>query len=128
MVAGVVTLCAIGCIERTISINTEPQGATVILNDQEVGKSPVKANFTWYGNYDIIIRKPGFKTIQTSHRTKTPWHQYPIIDIFTECLMPFTIHDDHVLETYVMEPREKLTKEQLLQGAGSMREEAQATR
>jgi hypothetical protein len=113
-----------GCVERTVTINTEPQGATVLLNDQEVGKSPVKVAFTWYGDYDVIVRKPGFQTVKTHERIRTPWYQYPVIDLITECLIPVTIHDDRVLETLVLQPQVYPTNESLLQSADAMRAEA----
>lgn len=114
-------LLAAGCIERTVSINTEPEGATVMLNDEEVGKSPVRVPFTWYGDYDIIIRKPGYQTIKTNHNIKTPWYELPGIDLFTECLMPFTVHDDRTLDTYVLQPSKPVEKQALLQSADEMK-------
>lgn len=113
-----------GCIERTVSINTEPQGATVFLNDEEVGQTPVRVPFTWYGDYDLIIRKDGFKTVQTHHRIQTPWYQYPFIDIFSECFVPFTIHDDHVVDTIALQKYEAPIKDELLYRSGEMRARA----
>ena len=124
LAASLLLLMLLGCIERTISINTEPEGATVVLNDQEVGKSPVRVPFTWYGDYDIVLRKPGHKTLQTSRRVVRPWYQYPIIDFFAECMVPFTIHDDHVINTFVLQPFEPPTKEELLGRAAQMRSDA----
>lgn len=113
-----------GCVERTVSINTEPQGVTVILNDQEVGKSPVKVPFTWYGDYDIILRKEGYETIKTNEKIKAPWYQTPGIDIFAEALVPFTIYDNRELDTFVMVPRQTVDKQALLQSAAELRQRA----
>ena len=44
-----------GCVERKLTINTEPQGAVVFLNDEEIGTSPVTASFEWYGDYNVRI-------------------------------------------------------------------------
>ncbi|MFH1418294.1 MAG: PEGA domain-containing protein [Planctomycetota bacterium] len=120
----VCSLCFPGCIERTVSINTEPEGAKVFLNDQEVGQSPITVPFTWYGDYDIIIRKRGFKTVHTHHNIRTPWYSLPGIDFFTECLMPFTVHDDRVLDAYVLEPQQLPDKDTLLDAGEAMRAEA----
>jgi hypothetical protein len=122
LVAGLVS----GCIERTVSINTEPQGATVFLNDEEVGKSPVKVPFTWYGDYDIILRKTGYETIRTHSNVKTPWYETPGIDIVTECLVPFTVHDDRDLGTYPLEPQQVPEREVLLKSADEARSQALA--
>jgi len=126
---GMAVVCAalaVGCIERTVSINTEPQGATVFLNDEEVGKTPLKVPFTWYGDYDIVIRKPGYQTIRTNHNIRTPWYETPGIDVFTECLIPITVHDDHVLETYTLLPQQPPERDELLKSADEARAEALA--
>ena len=116
-------LCLPGCIERTVSINTEPEGARVFLNDQEVGQSPVTVPFTWYGDYDIIIRKPGYQTLRTHAQIKTPWYQTPGIDIITECLIPFTVHDDRFLD-YVLAPSQTPSDEALLDAADDLKHRA----
>ncbi len=115
---------AFGCIERTVTINTEPPGATVFLNDQEIGQSPVKTAFTWYGDYDVVIRKPGYRTLRTNRRIRTPWYQLPGIDIVTENLIPFTIHDDRVLDALTLEAQQYPTDEALLEAADAMRRQA----
>jgi len=120
----VACVAGVGCVERTVSINTEPQGATVMLNDQDIGRSPVKVPFTWYGDYDIVVRKEGFETVKTSHRLKTPWYQLPGIDLFSECLIPFTIHDDRTVPTIVLDTGRRPTPDELLQNAAEMRTEA----
>lgn len=115
-----------GCVERTVTINTEPAGATVILNDQEVGQSPVKVPFTWYGDYDIILRKPGYETIQTNRKIKAPWYQTPFIDLFAECLVPFTIYDERDLGTFALSPVAPVPQDQLLQNAAELKQRALA--
>jgi hypothetical protein len=115
-----------GCIERTVQINTEPEGATVLLNDQEVGKSPVKVPFTWYGDYDVVIRKQGYKTIRTHEKITAPWYETPFFDVFAECLMPFTIHDDRALTPYPLEPQETPTRQALMESARDMKARALA--
>jgi hypothetical protein len=113
-----------GCVERTVSINSEPQGATVFLNDQEVGRTPVKVPFTWYGDYDIIIRKQGYETIKGHCSLNAPWYQYPFIDLFAECLIPMTLRDEHELDTFVMTPFEAPARQALLDRADDMRARA----
>lgn len=114
-------LSAVGCVDRTIKINSEPAGALVYLNDQEVGRAPIKVNFTWYGDYDIILRKKGYKTVLTHKRIDAPWYQWPGIDLVTECLIPTTIHDDRDFGTFEMEKLQNPSKEELIQRAEEMR-------
>jgi hypothetical protein len=118
------SVLGLGCVERTMSINTEPQGATVMLNDQDVGKSPVKVPFTWYGDYDIVLRKPGYKTVKTHKRVNAPWYQWPVIDIFSEALIPVTMHDEQDLGTFAMETQVSPSKEQLLSASEELKNRA----
>jgi len=113
-----------GCVERTVRVETDPPGALVVVNDQEVGVSPTKFSFTWYGDYDIIVRKPGYKTLKTNYRLREPWYQWPPIDIVAELLIPVTIRDEHVLPTYVLEPAEEPAVDELVERAAALRDEA----
>ena len=114
----------LGCVERTISINSEPDNALVILNDQEIGRTPVKIDFTWYGDYDIILRKKGYQTVQTNKRIEPPWYQYPGIDLFTECFSPITYRDDRDFGTYKLEKFKPATNQELIKNAEELRARA----
>lgn len=110
----------VGCIERKVTIRTVPEGATVLLNDQEVGQSPVSVPFTWYGDYDVICRKSGFRTERQVVRLETPWYELPGIDLFTEVLLPVTVRD-HRERTIELAPLELPTRNELLQRANEHR-------
>jgi len=88
-------LTAVGCVRRTVIIRTEPQGARVILNDEEVGTSPVSVDFTWYGDSPI--------------------------DFFAEALVPFTIHDQHEM-FFSLEARKPVDRDQLVKDAVDIRD------
>jgi len=77
-------LLACGCVQRTISITSEPSGALVYLNDEEVGRTPVTVPFTFYGVYDVRMEAPGFKPLWTQQKAKAPWWETPGIDLFAE--------------------------------------------
>jgi len=47
---GIAALLLTGCVERKLTINTEPAGAMVTLNDEQIGESPVTVTFNWYGD------------------------------------------------------------------------------
>ena len=107
-------LFSTGCVERVIKISSQPSGALVWLNDREIGRTPLAVTFTFYGDYDVVIRKEGFNTIKTSKVTPTPWYEKAGIDFFSECLWPQTIIDEHVwsfeLETLDMNNEVELLK------------------
>lgn len=113
-----------GCVERTMKIQTDPPGATVIVNDEEVGVSPAKFAFTWYGDYDIVLRKPGYKTLKTHHELKPPWYQIPPIDFVSECLMPQMFRDHHDLPVYTLEPADEGLAADIVERAEEMRDRA----
>jgi hypothetical protein len=96
----------------------------ITVNDEEVGVSPVKFSFLWYGDYDIIARKGGYKTLKTHYRVNAPWYQYPPIDLVAETLLPITIRDEHVVPMLKLEAAEAPTVEEVIRRAGELRRQA----
>lgn len=122
-----ITTILTGCVERRLTIKTEPADAIIWLNDKEVGRSPVRLPFTWYGDYDIIIRKEGYNTLKTYIKLKRPWYQIPPIDLFAEVLWPGIIYDEQVFE-FKLKPITPPNTEKLLEQAKEMRTTAQKGR
>lgn len=112
-----------GCVRRTMTIKTEPSGALIYLNDEEVGSSDLTTDFTWYGDYDVVIRKEGYKTLATHWRVSRPWYEIPPIDFFVEVLWPGWIVDTHEKE-FVLEPATPPTTQELFQRALETRQRA----
>src|SRR5687767_15636766 len=87
---GLLLLCclplalSVGCAQRELTINSEPQGALVYLNGQEVGRTPMKYDFRWYGDYDVILRRDGYETLKTSRKIPTPLYGIPPFDLGAE--------------------------------------------
>lgn len=79
-------VCLTGCAERRLVINSEPAGATVWVNDVEVGRTPLEANFTHYGTYDVRLRLDGFEPIATSAEATAPWYEFIGADLVTEAI------------------------------------------
>jgi len=123
LLAAAVAGSAAGCVRRSLTIQTEPAGALVFLNDQEVGRSPVSIDFTWYGDYDLIVRKEGFQTLQTHVPVREPWYQVPPIDFFAEVLWPGNVHDQHTFAR-TLEPQVLPDREEVVQRAEELRERA----
>lgn len=112
-----------GCVERLIAITTEPAGAMVWLNDEEVGATPVTVPFTWYGQYEVVIRKEGCQTLKTSRRTPVPFYQWPAIDFFSEALLPVKLTDHHEWH-FPLEQSRVADRATLIQRAVVLRNEA----
>ena len=79
-------LAPLGCARRTIEITSEPSGALVHLNDEQVGRTPVEVPVTFYGTYDVRLERPGREPLWTTRRARTPWYEYPPIDLVAEAV------------------------------------------
>lgn len=74
------------CTDRRLRITSQPAGALVTVNDVEVGRTPVDADFTYYGVYDVRVEKPGYLALRTKARARAPIYEYPPLDLITEAL------------------------------------------
>lgn len=75
-----------GCVQRVISITSEPSGALVHLNDREVGRTPVEVPFTFYGTYDVRLEREGCEPMWTTGEAEMPWWEAPPVDLLAEAL------------------------------------------
>lgn len=105
-----------------MKISTDPAGALVVVNDEEVGPSPVKVAFTWYGDYDLVFRKSGYETLKTNHRLDPPWWQLPPIDLVAESLLPGLIRDERNLPTFTLKPTVPPSTEDVVKRATELRD------
>ncbi|MFN7022588.1 MAG: PEGA domain-containing protein, partial [Phycisphaerales bacterium] len=67
-------------------------GALVWLNDVEVGTTPLETDFTYYGGYDVRIRRPGFEPVLDRRKIEPPLYERPVIDLFAE-MWPGRLHN-----------------------------------
>jgi hypothetical protein len=113
-----------GCVERELTINTKPQDALVVLNDEEIGPSPVTTNFNWYGDYCIRISKEGYETLNTNRELKAPWYDHFPFDFFVQVVYPGRIVDSYEW-TFELSPMQQVNTEQLIQNAREMQKQLQ---
>ncbi len=83
-------LASAGCVENTLTINTTEPGADVYLNDQYVGRTPLQRDVTWFGKYDVVVRKDGYQTLKTARWYSTPAYLIPPLDL-AAALLPFPV-------------------------------------
>ena len=123
-----ITVCLIigllltGCVERKLTINTQPQGALVLLNDEEIGTSPVTVSFEWYGDYWVRISKEGYETLNTHRPLKGPWYDNFPFDFFAQIVSPKRIVDSYEW-TFELESRKEISREELIQNAEKLKEQ-----
>ncbi len=108
-----------GCVERRLTINTKPEGAIVVLNDEEIGISPVTTSFEWYGDYNIRISKEGYQTLSTHRELKSPWYDYFPFDFFAMLNHNRTV--DSYEWTFELTLQKQPTSEELIKKAEELK-------
>lgn len=104
--------CCVGCVERRYTIRTEPPGALVVVNNEEIGRTPVSKSFAYYGDRDITLMLDGYQTQRLIQPVKSPWYDNLLTEFFTENIVPFTIRDEREF-TYKMVPASVPTTQDL---------------
>jgi hypothetical protein len=112
-----------GCVERRLTVRTDPPGARVYIDDYEIGTSPCSTHFTYYGTRKIRLVKDGFRTKIIYQPLPPPWYQIPPMDFFAENLFPGTFRD-HRTVRYELEPEIVIPAEELLRRADGVRTQA----
>ena len=120
LLCGLLCFCA-GCVERKITVITEPAGALVSLNDEEIGMSPVTVGFEWYGDYGVRITKDGYQTLNTHQDIKRPLRDRFPFDFFDDVLNKRT---DAYTWTFKLAPAVPVQKEELIKSAIAFQKEA----
>lgn len=77
-------LAGCGHVTRQMTLKSQPEGALVYLNGQEVGRTPCTVDFTWYGNYDVALRREGYQTLKTTQKVHAPWWQWIPFDLVSD--------------------------------------------
>ncbi|MDG2384960.1 MAG: PEGA domain-containing protein [Pirellulaceae bacterium] len=116
----IIGLVSTGCVRRRMTVRTDPPGATVYVDDQEIGTTPVSSSFVYYGTRKIQVVKDGFETETVMNRMRAPWYQIPPLDFFSENLFPREIRDERIIQIE-MEPQKVIPTNVLLDRAQQLR-------
>ena len=96
-----VVACAatsIGCVQRRMTIRSNPPGALVYVDDYQLGATPVSHDFVYYGTRKIRLVKDGYETLTVRQPFPLPWYQYFPLDFVTENIIPWEIRDERVVD------------------------------
>ena len=85
-------------VRRRLTIRSDPPGALVYIDDQEIGITPVSTSFTFYGTRKIQLIKDGYEMVTVKRTFRAPWYQITPIDFFTENLLSRELRDERVLD------------------------------
>lgn len=89
---GVLLVVTTGCVHRSLTIRTEPPGASVYVNDDFKGETPLTYDFVWYGWHRVLLRKDGFQRIDDRKQMRAPLYLWIPLDLVME-LLPLPIRD-----------------------------------
>jgi hypothetical protein len=121
LLAGVSLLA--GCVERRYTIRSDPPGATVIVNGEEIGPTPASKSFVYYGQREITLMLDGYATKTVIQPITAPWLDNYLTEFFTENVIPVTMRDERDYK-FQLTPAESPTKEALRDRAEGLRSEA----
>lgn len=88
-----------GCVERRYTIRTEPPGATVVVNGEEIGPSPASKSFNYYGDRKITLILDGYQTKTLIQPINAPWWDNYLTEFFTENLVPASLRNSETTST-----------------------------
>jgi hypothetical protein len=114
-----------GCVERRYVVTSDPPGAIVLRNNEQIGATPVDDHFVYYGNYHFTLIKDGYQTLQVDQEICAPWYQYIPLDFFSENLVPWRVVDVRRFH-YQLQPLQAVNSDDLLNRAQALRNRGQS--
>jgi len=110
-----------GCVERQMTLATDPPGAKAYYNGTYVGQTPVTFHFTYYQAPDLKFEKDGYRTFRATPDVKPPLYQVFPLDLIAET-SPFTFYDRRTF-SYTLEAATKTDTAELVKRAEELRDE-----
>jgi hypothetical protein len=127
LLAAIIVLApATGCVQRRMTIRSNPPGALVYVDDYQIGTTPVSHDFVYYGTRKIRLVKDGYETLTVRQPIPLPWYEIFPLDFVSENLVPWEIRDERVIDLAMQpastEPAESVAAraEQARLAAGSL--------
>jgi len=115
-----------GCVDRRMTILSDPPGALVRVNGYDLGAAPVDVpsdKFVYYGHYEIELIKDNYEPLRVRQAVPPPWYERFPLDFISENLVPWRIKD-HRIYSYTLAPPQPMVSEQVLQNAEAFRGQA----
>ena len=115
-----VGVSAAGCVQRRLTIRTDPPGAMAYVDGYPIGTTPISTDFIYYGTREIRLVKDGYETVVVKQRIWPPWYEIPPLDFISENLVPGELRDHRILE-FRLQPQRITPPEQLVDRAERLR-------
>jgi hypothetical protein len=110
-----------GCVRRRLTVHSNPPGALVYVDNQQIGTTPCSVDFVYYGTREIRLVMPGYETLSVNQPIPTPWYQVPPLDFISENLVPYKIRDNRTV-AYNLHPQMMIPTEELIQRGQQLRQ------
>lgn len=108
-------------VERFITVDSDPRGARLLIDNEEVGTTPYTLTFVHYGTRRITVIADGYKTISTLERISPPWYQYFPLDFVFELILPVK-KEDHRNFLFKLEPEPQMDVREFIREAEEFRD------
>lgn len=120
----VAAVLSTGCVRRRLMIRSNPAGAMVNVDNQQVGVTPCAVDYTYYGTREVRLSMPGYETLTVNQPLPTPWYELPGIDFISENLIPTRIKDVRTVSYNLERQRMAPAEEIIARGEGLRRQAA----
>ncbi len=119
-----------GCVERSVTLVSDPPGSLVYLNDVQQGTTPCTVPFKWYGDYSVRLRKKVnvgtplkpryvYYYLHTHKNTQRPWFQWYGVDLFAG-ILPIEFKD-HQIWAFIVPKVPMLSTTELIKKANELK-------
>lgn len=123
VVIALTTLLQTGCVHRRVTINSNPSGALVRVDGEDIGYTPASFDYTWHGTREVQLLKDGYETQTQLIDINAPWYQKFPLDFFSDNLLG-THTRDHRRFDLQMQPKRPDDATNLIERGRSLRSEA----
>ncbi len=111
-----------GCVTRRFTVNSNPPGARVIVDDKyDVGVTPASFEYTYYGTRKITLIKDGYETLTVMESIPPPVYDIFPVEFFTENFIPYEFRDERSVN-FDLKPQRIVPREELLRSAEQLRQ------
>jgi hypothetical protein len=120
LAAAAAVLSSPGCVQRRMTIRSNPPGALVYVDDYPLGSTPVSHDFVYYGTRKIRLVKDGYETLTVRQPFPVPWYEIFPLDFVTENIIPWEVRDERVVDL-AMQPAASTPAELVVSRAEQVR-------
>ncbi len=118
-----ITLLQTGCVHRRLTINSNPAGALVRIDGEDIGYTPASIDYTWPGTREVQLLKDGYETQTQLIEINPPWYQRFPLDFISDNFLGTHIRDHRRFDLQ-MQPKRPEPINNLIERGRSLRSEA----